>query len=98
MMSKLLNISDGVLSVLQGKKIVITTNIVKTNMIEPALLRNGRCFGVWQFNELSVQRVNELLQALDVELILNKKMVAANVFAKASKYGLNNVNQRVIGF
>ena len=98
MMSKLLNISDGVLSVLQGKKIVITTNIIKTNMVEPALLRNGRCFGVWQFNELSVKRANQLVSALGSELLLNKRMVAANIFAEVSQFGTNNVKQNVIGF
>jgi hypothetical protein len=45
MMHKFLNASDGLVS-LQKKKIIFTTNLPSVNDIDPALLRQGRCFDI----------------------------------------------------
>jgi ATP-dependent 26S proteasome regulatory subunit len=51
MMSKLLNVSDGIVS-MAGKKIIFSTNLENMNDVDPALLRPGRCFAVLQFRDM----------------------------------------------
>lgn len=51
-MSKFLNVSDGLIRI-NNKKMVFTTNINQLNKIDPALLRPGRCFAAVNFRELS---------------------------------------------
>lgn len=51
MMSKFLNVSDGLIKVL-NKKMIFTTNITQMGKIDQALLRPGRCFGAVEFREL----------------------------------------------
>ncbi len=52
MMSKFLNVSDGLIKI-TNKKMIFTTNINQVTKIDPALLRPGRCFGAVEFRELS---------------------------------------------
>lgn len=51
-MSKFLNVSDGLIRV-PNKKMVFTTNITQLNCIDSALLRPGRCFAAVNFRELT---------------------------------------------
>lgn len=51
-MSKFLNVSDGLIRV-PHKKMVFTTNITQLNRIDQALLRPGRCFAAVNFRELT---------------------------------------------
>lgn len=51
-MSKFLNVSDGLIRV-KNKKMVFTTNITQMNKIDQALLRPGRCFAAVNFRELT---------------------------------------------
>ncbi len=53
-MSKLLNVSDGLVK-LQQKKIIFTANIKDFKRIDEALTRPGRCFNVLEFGELSYE-------------------------------------------
>lgn len=55
-MSALLNFLDGIVST--GKKTLITSNVTSTSKIDPALLRPGRCFGVFKFTELFGDEIN----------------------------------------
>ena len=52
MMSKFLNVSDGLIKIM-NKKMIFTTNINQVTKIDPALLRPGRCFGAVEFRELT---------------------------------------------
>jgi ATP-dependent 26S proteasome regulatory subunit len=52
MMSKFLNVSDGLIKI-TNKKMIFTTNINQVTKIDPALLRPGRCFGAVEFRELT---------------------------------------------
>ena len=52
MMSKFLNVSDGLIKV-TNKKMIFTTNITQLNKIDSALLRPGRCFSAVEFRELA---------------------------------------------
>ena len=51
MMSKFLNVSDGLIKI-TNKKLIFTTNISQLNRIDPALMRPGRCFAAVEFREL----------------------------------------------
>jgi hypothetical protein len=51
MMSKFLNVSDGLVRI-ANKKLIFTTNITQLNKIDSALLRAGRCFAAVEFREL----------------------------------------------
>jgi hypothetical protein len=52
MMSKFLNVSDGLIKI-TNKKMIFTTNITQMNRIDSALLRPGRCFSAVEFRQLS---------------------------------------------
>jgi hypothetical protein len=52
LMDKLLNASDGLIS-MQHKKIIFSTNLPNVSTIDPALLRQGRCFDILDFRRLT---------------------------------------------
>lgn len=52
-MPKFLNTSDGFIRLKNNKKIIFTTNLVKTDKIDQALIRAGRCFDVLNIGVLS---------------------------------------------
>jgi len=62
-MFKFLNVSDGLVSS-ANKKIVFSTNLPNVSSIDPALLRNGRCFDVVNFRPLF--REEAVLAAKDI--------------------------------
>jgi len=51
-MSKFLNVSDGIVKV-ASKKMVFTTNISQIARVDPALLRKGRCYASVEFRSLT---------------------------------------------
>lgn len=51
-MSKLLNVSDGLVKIVK-KKMIFTANITNVNKIDHAILRPGRCFDVIDFRKLT---------------------------------------------
>ena len=57
LMSKLLNISDGLVKLVQ-KKMIFTTNLSNINKVDAALTRPGRCFDVVHFRSLSHKEAN----------------------------------------
>lgn len=61
-MSKFLNVSDGLIRV-PNKKMVFTTNITQLNRIDQALLRPGRCFAAVNFRELTPSEAAVAAQA-----------------------------------
>lgn len=64
-MSKFLNVSDGLIRV-TNKKMVFTTNIAQLNKIDSALLRPGRCFAAVNFRELTSHEAERAAQAAGV--------------------------------
>lgn len=62
MMSKFLNISDGLIP-LHDKKIIFSTNIDNISQVDSALTRPGRCFDVLNFRPLTY---NESKKAIEV--------------------------------
>jgi ATPase family associated with various cellular activities (AAA) len=51
-MSKFLNVSEGLVK-MPNKKMIFTTNISQLNKIDSALVRPGRCFAAIEFRELT---------------------------------------------
>lgn len=56
-MSKLLNVSEGIIDT-HGKKIIFTANLGNIKDIDPALRRPGRCFDIVEFRELTLAEAN----------------------------------------
>lgn len=52
LMSKLLNVGDGLVK-MPNKKMIFTTNLKDINKIDEAIMRPGRCFGVVEFRTLT---------------------------------------------
>jgi hypothetical protein len=67
-MSKLLNISDGLMK--NKKKIVFTANLKYGSLskTDHALVRPGRCFGVMDFRPLSYQEAQAAASAMGLEM------------------------------
>ena len=66
-MNKLLNVSDGVIKVL-NKKFIFTANLPSVKNIDPALLREGRCFKVIEFRNLSLAEARIAAEKAQVEV------------------------------
>lgn len=62
MMSKFLNVSDGLIKIL-NKKMIFTTNISQMSKIDAALLRPGRCFASVEFRELTSEEAEKAAAA-----------------------------------
>lgn len=70
MMSRFLNIGDGLVKI-KHKKIIFSTNLPSVAHIDPALTRPGRCFDVLQFRELTKNEAQKI--ADDKGLVLPDK-------------------------
>ena len=66
-MSRLLNTSDGIIS-LPKKKIIFTANITNVNNIDSALLRSGRCFDVVNFRNLTREEAEKVAEVENIKL------------------------------
>lgn len=67
MMSRLLNLSDGIMDT-SGAKFIFTANLKDKSEIDDALLRPGRCFDVVEFRNLTYQEAVRAAEAIGVEL------------------------------
>ena len=66
-MSRLLNTSDGIISLPQ-KKIIFTANVTNENKIDQALMRTGRCFDVINFRPLKRDEAQKVAEIEGIEL------------------------------
>lgn len=71
-MSKLLNVSEGIIDT-HGKKIIFTANLGNIRDIDAALLRPGRCFDIVEFRELTMDEANVARTKLGKRLFTNEK-------------------------
>ena len=67
-MSKLLNMSDGLIN-LFNKKVIFTTNLEKVNQIDDAIMRPGRCFDTIRFRKLSTTEANVVSKSHNLPLL-----------------------------
>lgn len=56
-MSKFLNVSDGLVKNM-NKKIIFSTNLTQLNKIDPAIIRKGRCYDIIEFRKLTLPEAN----------------------------------------
>lgn len=81
-MSKFLNISDGLAGGEQRKKIVFTANILDPARLDSALLRPGRCFDCQVFRRLSYEEAVLAAEAAGLGIVLARKdYTLAELFA-----------------
>ena len=66
LMASLLNAADGVVE--NTKKIIFVTNLPSIDRIDPALLREGRCFDILKFDLLSLEEAQLARAAAGMEL------------------------------
>ena len=97
-MQKLLNVSDGIVKVM-NKKIIFTTNLTSTRNIDDALLRPGRCYAIILFRELTY---NETLKAAEVAGIAppkeHRNYTLAEMFQGKSNIDGAEINKKKVGF
>jgi ATPase family associated with various cellular activities (AAA) len=80
-LSKILNISDGIVKNV-GKKIIFSTNITDISRIDTALIRPGRCFDVLDFRKLTYEESLKLLKAKNINKeIENRSHTLAELFS-----------------
>ena len=70
-MSKILNVSDGIID-LTMKKILFTTNIENINDVDQALIRPGRCFDILEFRNLSKDEARILADKIGKDLPIHR--------------------------
>ncbi len=72
LMSRFLNVSDGLIK-LPNKKLVFTTNIADFGNIDSALLRPGRCFGVIHTRPLNLAEAQVAAQVANLPVPTERK-------------------------
>lgn len=83
-MKKLLNITDG-LTAKPEKKVIFTTNLTDLSHVDPALLREGRCFAAVNINSLNSDQAIKLIEVMGhSKTVLDDQklpIVLANVYS-----------------
>jgi len=93
-MSRLLNIADGIIDT-SNFKIIITANIKNKHNIDSALIRPGRCFDIIEFKDLSYEDALRAAKAIGVNLIEDKdNFTVAEIFNSKSQIS----TKRKVGF
>jgi uncharacterized protein (DUF1778 family) len=72
MMSRFLNVSDGLIK-LPNKKLVFTTNLNDFTRVDQALLRPGRCFGVLHTRALNLTEAQAAAKAASLPIPMEKR-------------------------
>ena len=72
LMSRFLNVSDGLIK-LPNKKLIFTTNIVNVESMDQAILRPGRCFGVLRTRELNLTEAQAAARVAGVPVPLERR-------------------------
>ena len=72
LMSRFLNITDGLIK-LPNKKLVFTTNIINFEKVDSAILRPGRCFGVLHTRALNLTEAQAAARVAGLPIPLEKR-------------------------
>jgi len=97
-MSKILNVSDGIIKNVD-KKIIFSTNITDISRIDSALMRPGRCFDTIEFTKLSREQATAILKAKNItrELSNEKKFFTlAEILSSSDREQRSNKHR--VGF
>jgi ATPase family associated with various cellular activities (AAA) len=94
MMSRFLNVSDGLIK-LPNKKLVFTTNVTDFGSIDHAMIRPGRCFGVMKTRELKLVEAQAAARVggLPIPMDDKREYTLAELFNQG-----NRATVRKIGF
>lgn len=85
LMSRFLNVSDGLVPLL-NKKMVFSTNLASIDNVDSALIRPGRCFDVIKFRDLTPEEANKARAAVGLPPAEYKDHVSlATVFNQTNK-------------
>lgn len=97
MMHKFLNVSDGLISA-ADKKLVFSTNLPHLDDIDEALMREGRCFDVLQFEALDRKQAQAVLDSVGNTRVLSdgNRFTLAECFS--SRPSGKGFKRRKIGF
>ena len=100
MMSRFLNVSEGLIKI-KNKKIIFTTNISQLTNVDEALLRPGRCFSTVEFRNLTSDeaRIAALSADLPMQAWTSKQSwPLSEMFNVKTKLVTANHKQHKIGF
>lgn len=84
--SNLLNVTDGLLSLLNDSIIILSFN-TDLDKINPAVLRPGRCLGQIEIKELPVEQIARLLEDEGLDLPLTKQSYTLAEFYEMKRTG-----------
>jgi hypothetical protein len=96
LMHRFLNVGNG-LTTTKGKKMIFSTNLPNVKSIDPAFLREGRCFDTLHFNTLNKEEAKLLIEKQNLNpSILDKK----DLFTISELYNNSYVtkNETMFGF
>jgi len=80
LMSRFLNVSDGIIK-MPNKKLIFTTNIVNIENVDQAILRPGRCFGVLHTRALNLTEAQAAARAAGMPIPFERREYAlAEIF------------------
>lgn len=95
--SNILNMSDGILGECLKTQIIATFNTDREN-IDKALLRKGRLIAEYEFNELSVEKSNKLLNKLNIDFKTKEPMLLTDIYNYEDNIGIKDNGKQKIGF
>jgi hypothetical protein len=93
LVSRFLNISDGVMDI-KDKKIIFTTNLDSIDKIDPALTREGRCHDVLHFRHLQYNEAVALAKKCDIPFSTTSKTDSYAISEIFNKKRHNEVKSR----
>lgn len=95
--NNLLGVTDGFLKDALGLKVIATFNC-PIGKIDPALMRKGRLYLEYKFDQLSVDECKTLANFVGLDREINEPMTLAELFNKESNTSDNSLEERSIGF
>lgn len=96
-LSTLLNLTDGILGECLSIQVIATFNTHVKN-IDKALLRKGRLQLMYEFDALSVEKSNVLLQQLSCDYTTNTPLTLADIYNYSEENKAASESRKVIGF
>ncbi len=90
-LSKILNVSDGLVKNID-KKIIFSTNITDIDRIDSALIRPGRCYDVMDFRKLDFEEASKVISDVGRDTVLdpNRKYTLAELLTVNPREQYNN--------
>lgn len=96
-LSMILNMTDGILGESLGIQIIATFNTDLKN-IDPALKRKGRLKSSYEFEALSTDKANHLLQKAGIKQTTDTALTLAEIYNFREELEMKSENRKAIGF